>query len=103
MLIGCSNMLSKEETEHIAGLARLGLGEEEIERYQKDLSSILDYIEKLKEVDTGDIKPFTHPVEISNITRRDEVMPRNKEQTEKLIKLMPDQKDGYLKVKSVFE
>ncbi|MCX6758549.1 MAG: Asp-tRNA(Asn)/Glu-tRNA(Gln) amidotransferase subunit GatC [Candidatus Nealsonbacteria bacterium] len=58
-------MLSKEETEHIAGLARLGLGEEEIERYQKDLSSILDYIEKLKEVDTGDIKPFTHPVEIS--------------------------------------
>jgi aspartyl-tRNA(Asn)/glutamyl-tRNA(Gln) amidotransferase subunit C len=96
-------MISKEETEHIAKLARLGLNEEEIRRYQKDLSSILDYIEKLKGVDVESVKPFTHPIKMSNVTRRDEVKSLQKEQTEKLIRLMPEQKDGFLKVKSVFE
>lgn len=96
-------MLSKEETEHIAKLARLGLSGAEIERYQKDLSSILDYIEKLKEVDIEGTRPFTHPVEISNITRADIAQLQQPELAKKLIELMPDQKDGYLKVKSVFE
>ncbi|HOX30093.1 MAG TPA: Asp-tRNA(Asn)/Glu-tRNA(Gln) amidotransferase subunit GatC [Candidatus Paceibacterota bacterium] len=96
-------MLSKEETKHIAKLARLGLSETEIERYQKDLSSILDYIEKLKEVDIKGTKPFTHPIEISNITRIDKAKPQPTEIAKKLIDLMPGQKDGYLKVKSVFE
>jgi aspartyl-tRNA(Asn)/glutamyl-tRNA(Gln) amidotransferase subunit C len=95
-------MLSKEETIHIAKLARLGLSEAEIERYQKDLSSILDYIEKLKGVDVEGVKPFTHPVELSNVTRSDEAKPWGKEQVKKLQELMPDKKDGYLKVKSVF-
>jgi aspartyl-tRNA(Asn)/glutamyl-tRNA(Gln) amidotransferase subunit C len=96
-------MLSKEETEHIAKLARLGLSETEIERYQKDLSSILDYIEKLNEVDIEGIRPFTHPIEIFNVTRADVAQPQQPELAKKLIELMPGQKDGYLKVKSVFE
>lgn len=96
-------MLSKEETEHIAKLARLGLSSEEIEKYQKDLSSILDYIEKLKEVDIEGAAPFTHPVEMSNVMRSDVVWAQQPESAKKLIELMPDQKDGFLKVKSVFE
>ncbi|NCB08100.1 MAG: aspartyl/glutamyl-tRNA amidotransferase subunit C, partial [Bacteroidia bacterium] len=47
-------MLSKEETQHIAKLARLGLSESEIEKYQKDLSAILGYVDKLKSADIGE-------------------------------------------------
>lgn len=95
-------MLSKEETEHIAKLARLGLSEQEIEKYQKDLSSILGYIDQLKEVDIANVKPFTHAVDISNVSRVDVAVKRSKEETDKLIKEMPDTKGRYLKVKSVF-
>jgi aspartyl-tRNA(Asn)/glutamyl-tRNA(Gln) amidotransferase subunit C len=95
-------MLSKEETEHIAKLARLGLNEAEIEKYQKDLSAILGYIDQLKEVDVENIKPFTHAVNISNVSRVDVAVKKSKEQTDKLIKEMPDTKGRYLKVKSVF-
>ncbi len=96
-------MISKEETEHIAKLARLGLGEVEIKKYQKDLSAILDYIEKLKEVNIEGVKPFTHAAEIFNVSRPDKPAKKTREQTDKLIALMPDSKDRFLKVKSVFE
>jgi len=64
-------MISKEETEYIAKLARLGLSESAINAYQKELSAILDYIEKLKTVNIDGIEPFTHAVEITNISRAD--------------------------------
>ena len=95
-------MLSKEETEHIAKLARLGLSAEEIAKYQKDLSAILGYIEKLQEVDIEGVKPFTHSVDISNVGRPDLMAARSKEELVKLQSQMPQTKDGYLKVKSIF-
>lgn len=93
-------MFSKEEVQHIAKLARLGLSDKEIKKFQEELSSILDYFEKLKEVDTFDIKPLTHPSEIKNIIRKDE--PETATNKDKLLELMPETKDGFLKVKSVF-
>lgn len=84
-------MITKQEVKHIAKLARLGLTEKEIEKFQKDLSTILDYIEKLKEVNIEGIEPTSHSVLLENVTRKDEVLKFNK----KLI-------DGYLKVKKVF-
>ena len=95
-------MLSKEETQHIAKLARLGLSEAEIAKYQKDLSAILGYIDKLKEVNVDGVQPFTHSIKLENVTRKDVAVPRSAEATAKLIKEMPDKKDGFLKVKSVF-
>jgi aspartyl-tRNA(Asn)/glutamyl-tRNA(Gln) amidotransferase subunit C len=93
-------MLSKEEVQHIAKLARLGLSEEEIERFQKELSSILDYVEKLKEVDISGVEPISHAVKVENVVRKDVVNPN--EGGQKLLNLAPDKKDGFLKVKSVF-
>jgi aspartyl-tRNA(Asn)/glutamyl-tRNA(Gln) amidotransferase subunit C len=93
-------MLSKEEVKHIAKLARLGLTDQEIEKFQKDLSSILDYIEKLKEVDVKDVLPASHAVLVENIFREDEI--KTKTPGKKLLDLSPDKKDGFLKVKSVF-
>jgi aspartyl-tRNA(Asn)/glutamyl-tRNA(Gln) amidotransferase subunit C len=92
-------MISKEEVKHIAKLARLGLTEEEIEKFQKDLSSILGYIEKLKEVDVSKIGPASHAVKVENVMRKDEAKPFG---NKKLLDLAPDQKEGFLKVKSVF-
>ncbi len=92
-------MISKEEVWHIAKLARLGLTEEEVEKFQKELSSILDYIEKLTKVDVSNIEPLSHPFVADNVSRKDEVLLTGS--GEKLLKLAPEEKKGYLKVKSI--
>ena len=56
--------ISKEEIEHIAVLARLSLSEEEKELFGSQLSSILDYMEKLNELDTKGIEPTSHVLPI---------------------------------------
>lgn len=96
-------MISKEETQHIAKLARLGLTEAEIEKYQKDLSAILDYVDKLKEADVEGVEPFSHSVAVENVLRDDCKVERTGEELEKLTAQMPQKKDGYLKVKTIFE
>jgi aspartyl-tRNA(Asn)/glutamyl-tRNA(Gln) amidotransferase subunit C len=94
-------MLSKEEVKHIAKLARLGLSESEIEGFQKDLSSILDYIEKLKELDISEIPVTSHSVGLENVMRTDESRV-DKGDAGKLLELAPETKAGFIKVKSIF-
>jgi len=95
-------MISKEEVQHIAKLARLGLTEEEIKKFQKELSPILNYIEKLKEVDISGIEPTSYSVRVENIMREDKARFEDKPaDEEKLLKLMPEKKDRHLKVKSI--
>jgi len=94
-------MLSKEEVQHIAKLARLGLTEAEIEKFQKELSSVLDYIEKLNKVDISGVEPTSHSVLIENIIRKDEEKEKIKDQDEKLLSLAPDKKERHLKVKQI--
>jgi aspartyl-tRNA(Asn)/glutamyl-tRNA(Gln) amidotransferase subunit C len=94
-------MISKEKVKHIAKLARLALSEKEIENYQKELSKILEYIEKLKEVDVSGIEPVFHPLKIKNVMREDVGIKKEISQIKKLIELMPEKKGGYLKVKKV--
>jgi aspartyl-tRNA(Asn)/glutamyl-tRNA(Gln) amidotransferase subunit C len=95
-------MISKKEVQHVAKLARLGLTFKEIEKFQGELSKILDYIEKLKEVDISKVKITSHPLEIENVVREDKEDKKLKIEKGKLIKLMPEKKNGYLKVKSIF-
>jgi aspartyl-tRNA(Asn)/glutamyl-tRNA(Gln) amidotransferase subunit C len=94
-------MISKEKVKHIAKLARLALSEKEVEKYQKELSKILEYIEKLKEVDVSGIEPVFHPLKIKNVMREDVEVKKEANQIKKLIELMPEKKGGYLKVKKV--
>ena len=97
-------MISEEEVKHIAKLARLGLTEQEIEKFQKELSSILDYIEKLKEVDISEIEPTSHSIKFENIMRDDKsfAFAKDPADKQKLMDLAPETKEGYLKVKSIF-
>ena len=92
-------MLSKEEVKHIARLARLGLSEEEITKFRKELSSIFDYVEKLKEVDVSNVKATSHAVKVENITRKDE--DRKSGIEKKLMELAPDKERNFVKVKPI--
>ncbi|MBM3257907.1 MAG: Asp-tRNA(Asn)/Glu-tRNA(Gln) amidotransferase subunit GatC [Candidatus Nealsonbacteria bacterium] len=92
-------MISKEQIQHISTLARLGLTDKEIEKYQKELSAILDYVGKLKEVNISGIEPTSHSIKVENVMRHDEPGESNK----KLIELAPERKEDYLKVKSILK
>lgn len=94
-------MISKEEVQHIAKLARLGLTTEEIEKFQKDLSAILDYFEKLKKVDISGVEPTSHSVLVENLTRKDESKEEEIERRKIIIEQAPETKEGYVKVKSI--
>jgi len=67
--------LSREEVQHIARLARLGMTEAELERFREQLSNILENFEILQQVDTSDVPPTTQSVALQNVVRDDKVAP----------------------------
>lgn len=67
--------LSPEEVRHVARLARLSIGDEEIEQLAPQLSSILGYAEKVAEVAVDDVEPTTHPFALADVLRPDERRP----------------------------
>lgn len=95
-------MLTKEEVKHIALLARIGLKEEEIEKYQKGLSSVLDFFAQLQEVDTDGVEPVRQIVGRENGWREDRGRDFPDARKQAIKDIMPETKDGSLKVKSVF-
>ena len=62
-----------EDVEHIAKLARLNLSAEEKAKYQVSMASVLDYVEKLNDLDLDDVPPTAHAVAQQNVIRKDEV------------------------------
>lgn len=95
--------ITKKEVEHIAELARINLTEEEKSKLEKELSAILKFVEKLKEIDTDRVEPLTGGTTLENRIREDEQIEKTLEgkQTE-LVRQMPDRKESWLKVKSTF-
>ena len=93
--------ISQKEIEHIAALARLSLSEEEKELFGGQLSGILDYMEKLNELDTRDIEPTSHVLALNNVTRRDvqgESLPRDEALTN-----APEHTDKFYRVPKIIE
>ena len=66
--------LSDDDVRHIAKLARLNLREEEVKKFTKDLSSILAFVDQLKEVDTSGVEPTPQPTGIENALREDSIV-----------------------------
>jgi aspartyl-tRNA(Asn)/glutamyl-tRNA(Gln) amidotransferase subunit C len=93
--------ISKEEIEHIASLARLYLSEEEKELFGSQLSSILDYMEKLNELDTKDIEPTSHVLPLSNVMRDD--IPQPSIPREDALMNAPDRTDKFYRVPKIIE
>jgi aspartyl-tRNA(Asn)/glutamyl-tRNA(Gln) amidotransferase subunit C len=94
--------IDKQEVEYLAKLARIGLTEEEIGKYQKDLADILGYVEKLNEVDTDGVEPMAAGTGSRNVTREDKVETVEGTPAE-LLENAPEHDDGFIKTKSVFE
>ncbi len=67
--------LTRQEVEKVALLARLQFAPAELDRLTEQLGQIVDYMQLLAEVDTANVEPMAHPVEIANVFRADEVRP----------------------------
>ena len=93
--------VDREEVLNIAKLARLRLSETEVEVFREQLSEILDYVEKLSEVDTSEVEPTTHAVPLAMHLRADE--PRSRLTREEVLSNAPDQADGHFRVPKVVE
>ena len=93
--------LSHDQVLHIAELARLTINEEETARFAEQLSEILDYMDKLKSVDTADVPPTAHPLARQNVTREDKVRPSLSH--DEALDNAPKQQDGFFQVRRILE
>jgi aspartyl-tRNA(Asn)/glutamyl-tRNA(Gln) amidotransferase subunit C len=93
--------LTREEVQRIALLARLRLTSEEEIRLTEQLDSILGYMEKLNEIDTADVEPFSHAVNIEHTLREDRVT--NQPNADALLANAPDRDATFFKVPKIIE
>jgi aspartyl-tRNA(Asn)/glutamyl-tRNA(Gln) amidotransferase subunit C len=91
-------VIDRDQVLHVARLARLELSDEEVERMSSELSSILDHIEKISELDLENVEPTSHVVEVENVLRADE--PRESWPRERILEPAPDPADGGFRVPS---
>ncbi len=91
--------VTKKDVEYIAELARLKFNEDEFQSYTKQLNQILEYVEKLNELDTENVKPLSHPVEGSNVFREDKV--KASVNRDDALKNAPDKNEEFFKVPKV--
>ncbi len=95
-------MITKKDIEHIAKLARLGISMKDLEKFQKEISLILDYVSQLQKADTSKVEPIFHITGAKDITRKDESQKIEIDKVKKILDAAPETKDGYIKVKAVF-
>lgn len=96
--------LSKKEVEHITKLARLGLSEKEKGKLTQELSGILDYFEKLNEVDTKNIEPTAQVIGLKNVFRKDEKPHEiDVEKIKKIVSQAPQRENNFIKTKPILE
>ena len=93
--------ISADEVRHIALLARLGISEEEVEKFRNQLSNIMENFEILKQVDTTDLPPTTQSINLENVYRPDELAPSLPHSD--VLANAPEQEDGFFKVNAVLE
>jgi aspartyl-tRNA(Asn)/glutamyl-tRNA(Gln) amidotransferase subunit C len=91
--------LDREEVKHAAGLARLSVSEEEIEVFRRQLSEILTYIGKLNELDTSNIEPTSHVLDLQNVFREDRVTPGLSR--EEALTGAPEREEGFFRVPKI--
>ncbi len=96
-----ANIISDETIEYVGILAKLELSREEREQAKKDMGRMLDYIDKLNELDTSGVEPMSHVFPVNNVFREDEVI--NGDDRESILKNAPAAKDGSFKVPKTVE
>ena len=87
--------ISKEEVLHVARLARLELTDDEVARFQEQLSNILEAVSKVSQLDLSDVPPTAHPLEIANAWAEDE--PHECLSLDDVFANAPDREDDYFR------
>lgn len=95
-------MLSVDEVKHIAELARIGLSDDEVGPYQRDLSSALDWFTALKDVSTDEVSPIAHVTGEHNRAALDVAKTVAPDERAGILENMPMREENATKVKSVF-
>ncbi len=92
--------IADETIEYIGILAKLELSDEEKEQAKKDMSTMLEYVSKLNELDTEGVDPMSHTFDVHNVFREDIVT--NGDDRANMILNAPESKDGCYKVPKTF-
>jgi aspartyl-tRNA(Asn)/glutamyl-tRNA(Gln) amidotransferase subunit C len=93
--------ITVEEVEYVARLAYLTLSEEEKDKFTLQLNSILEYMDKLNELDTTEVEPTSHVLPILNVFRGDEV--KDSRPIEEMLQNAPERELNYIRVPRVVE
>lgn len=96
-----AHKIDDETIEYVGILAKLELGEAEKEAAKKDMGRMLDYIDKLNELDTDGVEPMSHVFPVYNVFREDVV--KNGDNRDSILKNAPERKDGAFKVPKTVE
>lgn len=94
-------MIDREQVHKVANLARLEMTAEEEEQMTAQISSILEYFQQLSELDTADVSPTTRAIDVSNVTRPDELQPYP--DREALLSEAPEQDGDFFKVPQILQ
>jgi aspartyl-tRNA(Asn)/glutamyl-tRNA(Gln) amidotransferase subunit C len=93
--------LSREEVLHVAQLARVGLTDADVVRFQGQLSQILDHFDVLRAIDTDDVPPTTSPLNLEGVMDADVARPSLPRDA--VLKNAPNSQDGLLRVRAVLD
>ncbi len=93
--------LTREQVLHIARLARVGLSDEDVVKFQEQLSTILDHFQFLQQIDTEGIPPTSHTLDLKDITASDEA--RESFPREEVLANAPLAEEGHFRVRAVLE
>lgn len=93
--------LTAEEVLHLAKLARLGLSDEDVRKFQEQLSEILDYFQVLNQIDTKNVPPTAHTLPLQNVMRDDAV--HESYPAERVLSNAPQREADYVRVSAVLE
>jgi aspartyl-tRNA(Asn)/glutamyl-tRNA(Gln) amidotransferase subunit C len=99
--VSVMSRISTDQVKHVANLARLAITEEDAELFPSQLDAIISFAEQLNEVDTENVKPTSHVLDMKNIMRED--ISEKGLSNEEVVKNAPDHADGYIRVPSILE
>lgn len=92
-------MIDREQVSKVALLARLEMTPEESEQFTTQMGSILEYFDQLSELDVTNVNPTTRAIDVSNVTRQDELQPYSNR--EAILQSAPDREDDFFKVPQI--
>jgi aspartyl-tRNA(Asn)/glutamyl-tRNA(Gln) amidotransferase subunit C len=93
--------LSREEVEHVAQLAHIGLSPKEIDEFAVELSSVIEHVNRLQRLDTSGVSPTAHVIPTENVMRDDQV--RRSWPPEAVLANAPRQHDNQFEVQAIFD